>query len=116
MYTGWSDAAITALGTIGYYESVLADDIAAAEDVRLFMMPGVLHCIGGDGPSWVNWVDEIDKWVETGMAPDQITAYFVDEKYQLSGSRLLCTYPHLMKYDGKGDPRDVSSFSCGDQE
>jgi feruloyl esterase len=113
MYTGWSDAAITALGTIGYYESVLADEKAAAEDVRLFMMPGVLHCIGGDGPSWVNWVDEIDKWVETGMAPDQITAYFVDEKYQLSGSRLLCTYPHLTNYDGKGDPRDVSSFSCG---
>jgi feruloyl esterase len=112
MYTGWSDAAITALGTIGYYEDVLVHDKTAANDVRLFMMPGVLHCFGGKGPSWVNWLDELDKWVETGKAPDQVTAYFVDEKLQPTGSRLLCAYPQTAEYDGKGDPRDVSSFSC----
>jgi hypothetical protein len=112
MYTGWEDAAITALGTIGYYEEVLAHDKTAANDVRLFMMPGVEHCFGGKGPSWVNWLDELDKWVETGKAPDQITVFFVDEKLQPAGSRLLCAYPQTAKYDGKGDPRDVSSFSC----
>ena len=113
MYTGWSDVAITALGTIGYYEDVVAHNKTAANDVRLFMMPGVGHCFGGKGPSWVNWLDELDKWVETGKAPDQITAYFVDEKMQPTGSRLLCAYPQTAEYDGKGDPRDVSSFSCG---
>ncbi|MHC4621915.1 MAG: tannase/feruloyl esterase family alpha/beta hydrolase, partial [Planctomycetota bacterium] len=85
-----------------------------ANDVRLFMMPGVEHCFGGPGPSWVNWLDELDKWVETGKAPDQVTVYFVDEKMQPAGSRLLCAYPQVAKYDGKGDRHDVSSFSCGD--
>jgi feruloyl esterase len=112
MYTGWSDAAITALGTVGYYEDVLAHDETAAKDVRLFMVPGVEHCFGGPGPSWANYLTEIDKWVETGKAPDQITAYFLNEKMQPTGSRLLCAYPQVAKYDGKGDTRDVSSFSC----
>ncbi|MHC4204408.1 MAG: tannase/feruloyl esterase family alpha/beta hydrolase [Planctomycetota bacterium] len=112
MYTGWSDTAAPAEAVIGYYEDVVVHDKTAADDVRLFMMPGVEHCFGGPGPSWVNWLEEIDKWVETGTAPDQVTAYWLDEKLQPAGSRLLCAYPNIAKYDGKGDTRDVSSFSC----
>ena len=55
---------------------------------------------GGPGPSWANFLTEIDQWVETGKAPDQITAYFVDEKMQSAGSRLLCAHPQVAKYDG----------------
>jgi feruloyl esterase len=116
IYSGWSDAAAPAGAIIGYYEDVLADDKTAADDVRLFMMPGVEHCFGGPGPSWVNWLEEMDKWVETGTTPDQVTVYFVDEKMQPAGSRLLCAYPQVAKYDGKGNPRDVSSFTCGEAE
>ena len=112
MFTGWSDAAITALGTIGYYEDVLAHDKTATNDSRLFMMPGVEHCWGGPGPSYTNFLAEIDQWVETGKAPEQTAAYWLDEKFQPTGSRLLCAYPQVAKYDGKGDPRDVSSFRC----
>jgi feruloyl esterase len=112
MYTGWEDAAITALGTIGYYEEVLAHDKTAADDARLFMMPGVEHCFGGAGPSWVNFLTELDTWVETGNAPDQMAAYWLDEDNRPSGSRLLCSYPQVAQYDGQGDPRDASSFGC----
>ena len=112
MYTGWSDAAISALATIGYYDEVIANDNSAVNDVRLFLLPGVDHCFGGVGPSWVNYLTEIDKWVETGKAPEQLTAYWLDDKYQPTGSRLICPYPQVAKYDGKGDTRDMSSFSC----
>ena len=110
MFTGWSDSAITALGTIGYYDEVIKHDKTSSNDVRLFMMPGVEHCFGGPGPSWVNWLEELDKWMETGKKPDQITAHFVDENMRLAGSRLLCAYPQTAEYDGKGDPKDVLSF------
>lgn len=116
MYTGWSDAAISALATIGYYESVISHDETAGDDVRLFMMPGVEHCFGGPGPSYTNYLAEIDKWVETGKAPKQLTAYWLDDKYQPTGSRLICPYPQFAKYDGEGDSRDVSSFSCVNAE
>jgi feruloyl esterase len=112
IYTGWSDAAAPGLAVVGYYEDVLALDRTGAEDVRLFMMPGVEHCFGGPGPSWVNFLDEIDRWVETGSAPDQTPAYWLNEQFQPTGSRLLCAYPKVAKYDGKGNPRDASSFSC----
>jgi feruloyl esterase len=111
-YTGWSDAAAPALAVIAYYEGVLAHDKTATADVRLFMMPGVEHCFGGPGPSWVNFLDEIDKWVESGDAPDQTLAYWLDKTLQPTGSRLICAYPDVAQYDGKGDPRDASSFSC----
>ncbi len=112
IYSGWSDAAISGLSVVGYYEDVLAHDVTATEDTRLFMMPGVEHCFGGEGPSWVNFLTEIDNWVETGTAPEQVTAYWLDATMQPTGSRPVCAYPTVAQYDGEGDPRDASSFSC----
>jgi feruloyl esterase len=116
MYNGWRDMALTPLGTIEYYEEVVERDASAAADVRLIMVPGMDHCFGGPGPSFVNWVDEIDRWVETDQAPDQVTAYWVDNQMQPDGSRLACTYPNVLRYDGVGDPRNATSFSCLGEE
>jgi feruloyl esterase len=112
MYTGWSDTAITALGTIDYYERVIEHDATAAEDVRLIMMPGVEHCFGGVGPDWVNYLDELDKWVTGGDAPEQMTAYWLNQKFQPDGSRPVCAYPKMVRYNGTGDPRNADNFSC----
>lgn len=112
LYSGWSDTAQSGLAMVGYYEKLLAHDSSAARDVRLFMMPGVEHCMGGPGPSWMNALNEIDKWAATGAPPEEITAYWLDEKAQPAGGRPVCAYPRVATYDGKGDPRDPSSFSC----
>jgi len=112
MWTGWSDPLVSPLGTIDYHDKVLAHDQTAEKDMRLFVMPGVEHCWGGVGPWVANYLNVLDKWVESGDAPEQTTAYWLDEKKQLSGSRLLCAYPKVSKYDGKGNTRNVSSFSC----
>jgi feruloyl esterase len=108
--------ALTPLGTIRYYEQVMERDASAADDVRLIMVPGMDHCIGGPGPSYVNWVDEIDRWVETDQAPDQVTAYWVNEQMQPDGSRLACAFPSVLEYDGTGDSRDAASFRCVEAE
>ncbi|WP_353475378.1 tannase/feruloyl esterase family alpha/beta hydrolase [Salipiger sp. H15] len=113
IYSGWSDSAIPPLGTIGYYEDVLAHDPSAAADVRLFMLPGVEHCSGGPGPSYVNFLTEIDTWTETGQAPDAVIALWLDAQHQPDGGRPVCAYPQVVRYDGSGDPRDPASFSCG---
>ena len=112
IYSGWSDNAAPGPAFVGYYEDVLTHDKTAVEDVRLFMMPGVEHCFGGPGPSFVNFLTEIDQWVESGTAPEQVPAYWLDEKMQPNGSRPVCAYPQVARYDGKGDTRDASSFSC----
>ena len=43
---------------------VKARDPKMDEYVRMFMMPGVLHCGGGAGPDNVDWAAAIDGWVE----------------------------------------------------
>ena len=114
MFNGWRDMALSPYGTIQYFEQVLEKDASAADDVRLIMVPGMDHCIGGPGPSWINWVDEIDQWLETGQAPNQLTTYWINEQMQPEGSRLACAYPSVLMYDGTGDTRDSSSFRCMD--
>jgi len=112
IHNGWADMALSPLGTIEYYEQVLEHDASASDDVRLFLLPGVDHCAGGAGPYVINMLNEIDKWVETGDAPAQLTAYWLNEQMQPDGARPVCAYPEYVRYNGAGDPRDASSFSC----
>jgi feruloyl esterase len=112
IWNGWGDMAITAKGTIEYYESVLEFDASAGEDVRLFLLPGVDHCSGGAGPSYFNMITEIDRWIETTEAPEQLTAFWLNEQNQPDGSRPVCAYPKHLMYKGTGDTRDPSSFTC----
>ena len=74
LWHGWSDPALTALGSVKYYEQVQARDPKAGDYFRMFMMPGVLHCAGGPGPDTVDWAAAIDEWVEKGKAPERVVA------------------------------------------
>ena len=108
----WQDMAISPYGTIEYADSVIRRDPAAAQDVKLFLFPGVEHCQGGPGPSWVNYVQIMETWLDTGEAPGQLSATWLDDNRQPDGSRPVCAYPAFPVYNGAGDPRDASSFSC----
>ena len=73
-------AAMTALASTRYYEGVAAGDAEVDDYFRLFMLPGVLHCANGAGPSLVDYLTSLENWVEKGQAPDQLTAFFEIEK------------------------------------
>lgn len=113
LWNGWSDSAITALGTIRYYEGVLATDADARDYARLFLLPGVLHCAGGPGPDRVDWLSAIEGWVEKGEAPERLLASRVDGNGKLILTRPLCPYPLVAIHDGKGDTAVAESFACG---
>jgi len=42
---------------------------------RLFMVPGMNHCVGGAGVSVFDFLGVLDRWVEQGKAPDVLTGY-----------------------------------------
>ena len=107
LYHGWSDAALSALATIDYVEKVYARDASARDDVRLFMLPGVLHCAGGPGPWMVDYLDALERWDGGGEAPDTLLAGFEDG----SGGRPLCAYPARAEYVG-GTGRQPTDFRC----
>ena len=84
---------------------------------RLFLRPGVAHCMFGPGPDFTDYLAAIDEWVEGGKAPDQLPAQFRGPDLQPADEgRILCAYPKVAKYDGKADTRDASSVSCVDPD
>jgi len=107
MYHGWADVALTANMSIDYVNRVYNFDQSAREDVRLFMMPGVLHCYGGTGPSVVDWLDVLETWSDSGQAPTELAASYPAK----DGSRKICAWPSRAIYQG-GDPESVSAYAC----
>jgi feruloyl esterase len=112
VWTGWSDPAVTALGTVDYYETVEAQDAHVRDYARLYMLPGVLHCAGGPGASQVDWIEVIRSWVEEGRAPERLVARKIGDSQDIVMTRPVCPYPQVAVYDGEGDSNDAGSFSC----
>jgi hypothetical protein len=112
MWHGWSDPALTALGSIKYYDQVQSRDAAVREYFRLFMMPGVLHCAGGPGPDNADWTAAIVDWVEHGKAPDRVIARKGAAGAPASRTRPLCPYPQRAQHKGTGSMDDAANFVC----
>jgi len=112
IWHGWSDPALTALGSIKYHDQVTARDPMARDYLRMFMMPGVLHCAGGPGPDIVDWASVIDGWVEKGQAPARIVARKLAAGGAVTRTRPLCAYPQRAVYNGTGSIDDEKSFAC----
>ena len=112
LYHGWNDTAISPGNTINYYSSVLSK-MGTKQDnwIRLFMAPGVAHCGNGPGPNQFNFMAALERWRESGVAPDSITAYHVTNN-RVDMTRPLCVYPELAQYKGTGSTNDASSFIC----
>src|SRR3989442_1446064 len=51
LYHGWADPSIAPQASVNYYKSAVNATKATSDWLRLFMMPGVQHCRGGDGPN-----------------------------------------------------------------
>ena len=112
MYHGWSDPGIPARASVNYYEAARAKTgRTASESLRLFMVPGMGHCGGGDGVTTFDFVTELDRWVTTGKAPETIPASRV-QAGKVERTRPLCAYPKFAVYKGTGDMNDAASFEC----
>src|SRR5262249_6265165 len=104
-----------------YYKKVL-DTMGGAAKVgsfyRLFMVPGMAHCNGGDGVFNFDsltiqgqMLTVLEQWKEQGKAPEQIAATRVRDG-KVDRTRPLCPYPEVAKYKGSGSTDDAANFSC----
>ena len=80
--------------------------------LRLFMVPGMAHCGGGPGPNQVNWLAAMERWRESGVAPDRILATRVVDNGRVDMTRPLCPYPQVARYNGAGSTNDAGNFTC----
>src|SRR5204863_6744793 len=73
-YHGWSDPQITPLNSVDYYKSVVEKMGKVDDAYRMFMVPGMAHCGGGEGPNSFDMVGALEQWVEQKKAPERIVA------------------------------------------
>ncbi len=109
VYHGLSDQGMAAGALIDWYRKITPRDREGPQDwARLFFVPGMTHCGGGQSTDRFDMLSAIQAWVEEDNAPDRVIA---------SGdafpgvTRPLCPYPQVARYDG-GDPTSAASFSC----
>ena len=130
LYHGWNDPAISPLNTINYYNSVLkVEGTQQAESfVRLYMIPGMQHCLGGPGASSFGQLGTtttkgqehgiyaaLEEWVEKNTPPgDVIGTKYIDDSPAKGAmlTRPICPYPQVAKYNGSGAVTDSASFVC----
>jgi feruloyl esterase len=113
-YHGWADPQIPAGASVDYYESVLKANggvNTVKQNHRLFMVPGMNHCGGGEGPSSFDMLAALEQWVEQRKAPDFIPAAHLTNN-KPDRTRILCPYPQVASYKGSGDPNDAANFAC----
>jgi feruloyl esterase len=113
-YHGWADPGISPFNSIDYYNDVtkLMGGVAKIDNqYRLFLIPGMAHCGGGDGTSTFDMITPLDTWVNTGKAPDSIAASRTRDG-KVDRTRPLCPYPQQAVYKGSGSTDDAANFVC----
>ena len=132
MWHGWADSILTPESSVAFYEAALRKSGARAKgQLRLFMVPGVQHCVGGTGPDAVGQIGApapgeqpersvgaaIQAWVEHGRVPDSIVGRrgmiaMAMHPGQPERQRLICAYPAKAILESGADPDQASSYDC----
>ena len=112
-YHGFSDNSIAPEASINFYKSAIVATKAAAPSpdwLRLFMVPGMGHCIGGPGPDSFDVVPALEAWVERGRLRNRSSP----PRSSTGGSRArpLCPFPQQARYKGTGSLDEAANFSC----
>jgi feruloyl esterase len=111
LYHGWADQNVAPENTINYYENVRKAVGKAQDSMRLFLIPGMGHCGGGDGPNVFDAVAALEQWVEHGQPPQRIIAARMSNGVA-NRTRPLCPYPQAAKYKGSGSTDEAANFVC----
>lgn len=114
LYHGWADQGVSPLNTLDYYAQVQTRQGGLDKTrgwFRLFMVPGMFHCRGGDAPNSFDFMPAIMAWVEKGQAPDGVIASQKDKAGVVLRQRPLYAYPRFAAYDGQGDVNAAGSWN-----
>jgi len=111
-YHGWADG-IPPGGLLDLYERVWRRQgglDATRGWFRVFMVPGMGHCRGGDAPNTFDFLSAIVAWVEKGTAPDGVIATQLNGDGSIKRTRPLYAYPSVAEYVGTGDANEAANW------
>lgn len=112
MYHGWADPGLPPFVSLDYFHAVQKKVPGADDFVRLFMIPTMGHCGGGDGPNGFDSNSAIVNWVEKNEAPERLIGTHTNPDGSIGMTRPLCAEPKVAIYKGTGSPDEADSFIC----
>jgi feruloyl esterase len=113
MYHGWGDTNVSPQSSVIYHRRLVEalGEHQVDQSVRLYMVPGMGHCGGGEAPNVFDMVKPLEQWREHGKAPADVTASQVDDGH-ITRTRPLCPYPQVARYKGTGSSDEAENFLC----
>jgi Tannase and feruloyl esterase len=113
MYHGWGDQNISPRSSTKYYDRLVATlgQPQVEDSVRLYMVPGMGHCGGGEGPNEFDMLTQLEQWREQKVAPAEVLASKTTNG-KVARTRPLCPYPQVPKYLGTGSIEEAQHFAC----
>ncbi|NKJ46497.1 tannase/feruloyl esterase family alpha/beta hydrolase [Burkholderia sp. SG-MS1] len=115
LWHGWADQHISPLFTIAYYEAMQSTmgESSVNDFARLYVVPGVAHCGGGEGFPNIDLVSQVTGWVEQAKAPNSVMTYQTDSNNAVTASRPVYPYPAVARYTGSGDWHSGANYTQG---
>jgi feruloyl esterase len=138
LYQGGQDESDIPTDAVDYYETAektLGGRPSTQEFFRLFLIPGMNHCLGGAGAWAIDYVSYLEDWVERGQAPAVMIGSHLDmdefrhahpssepnfaaefeqfrnDPHNVKFTRPMYPYPVRARYQGNGDPNKAASFA-----
>jgi feruloyl esterase len=131
LYQDWNETWVPPRTAVTYYDNVvktMGGESNTQDFFRLFMIPDYGMC-ADMFPGTFDALGAVQKWVEEGIAPDQIKATYFDQSSmfrpragmqdtpqspaKVQKTRPVCPYPRVAIYKGSGDTNDAANFKCG---
>lgn len=138
VYQGWNDITEMPTAIVDYYETVektMGGRSLTQSFFRLFMVPGMSHCGGGEGAYSIDYLRYLEAWIEQRKAPNRLLGGHIDDAYvarlpetaelpiadllrkdadqtevPITFTRPIFPYPQYAKYAGVGDPNNAANF------
>lgn len=108
IWHGAGDQGIPFEGTLDYWQRLTGGRNPSW--ARLFVVPSMWHCAGGDTLTDFDPFRALVSWVEGGRAPDRIVAEGRDPDGNVVRTRPVFPYPLRAKYSGSGSVDDAANF------
>ncbi|MDX8054770.1 tannase/feruloyl esterase family alpha/beta hydrolase [Lentzea sp. BCCO 10_0798] len=108
IWHGAGDQGIPFEGTLDYWQRLTGGKNPSW--ARLFVVPSMWHCAGGDTLTAFDPFRALVSWVEGGRAPSRIIAEGRDPDGNVVRTRPVFPYPMRARYDGSGSVDDAANF------
>ena len=137
LWHGWSDHHISPINTIAYHEALqrYIGNRQVDRFERLYLVPGMYHCRDGEGPSELDLLTPVMRWVESGQAPDEILVRQASDEQSTTiaahdkqhdrarhrhgkpasalEGRPVYPYPYVARYSGRGQSEKGGHYKRG---